>query len=499
MRGATIRVILPSFLLPLLCLHGGLLFRLTINNDNVFDGGDAPTTFYRGVADKPTLHTHHVKILEETVNLLFMDNEDDARQYLEDNPVHSFKFYTYELPMQVPTFDYVSNCHEMMGAKAANLSRDEFIKQYCDWSESICTPVGNTPHSPYSKKRTNYNVDSAMARLFIDYIGPLRTNNISEATLKIVPYPGSWWNGQCSSWYGMPTDQNILAIQNSGTISLTDPSTLFLSMNNHAKLSVDFTVTKRPGQLVIPYLNTGLEYQPDHLISSMNPLELDGFYNNKIYALAAVYSPKISGNGYARRDFTAKIDDFFGNGTMKYNNGTLGDMKVYIRVIDGFSRTMPDEATTMQRYRESIFCPCFRGDRPDVKRFFDVLLSGCIPVLMTHYTDGIPSYFAGVASNAVIYPWAARSFGKSYPNMGIDYSKLVIEIEESVCYVDCMVATLEKLLQDPVALREKQVNVAKYARLFSYGLQHNAFQHVDAMSALLIRARHFAVHEDSTE
>jgi len=65
---------------------------------------------------------------------------------------------------------------------------------------------------------------------------------------------------------------------------------------------------------------------------------------------------------------------------MKYNNGTLGDMKVkvYIRVIviDGFSRTMPDEATTMQRYRESIFCPCFRGDRPDVKRFFDVLLSG---------------------------------------------------------------------------------------------------------------------------
>lgn len=86
--------------------------------------------------------------------------------------------------------------------------------------------------------------------------------------------------------------------------------------------------------------------------------------------------------------------------------------------------------------------------------------------------------------------------------MGIDYSQLAVEINEIECgKLDCLPATLEKLLSsDPngsgiALLREKQRNLARYARLFSYGLGENAFQHVDAMSALLVRARHYAVHK----
>lgn len=162
----------------------------------------------------------------------------------------------------------------------------------------------------------------------------------------------------------------------------------------------------------------------------------------------------------------------------------------------------------MKLYRESIFCPVFRGDTPQQKRFFDAILSGCIPVVFSHhflqneqdemYSTSYFSPHSGTTSR--VYPWAKGSFGDKYPEMGIEYSKLVIEIEETalgetICDVKCMVKTLEILLtKDPAALKEKQNTIARYARLFSYGLQHNAFQYVDAMSALLVRARHYALY-----
>ena len=155
----------------------------------------------------------------------------------------------------------------------------------------------------------------------------------------------------------------------------------------------------------------------------------------------------------------------------------------------------------MELYRQSILCPCFRGDTPDQKRFFDAVLSGCIPVVMSHYwmkKDGSKdtSYFAPGVSNTKIYPWAKGSFGEEYSNMGIDYSKLVIEINESNCgELDCLPAFLEHWLNDKDALREKQEHLAKYARLFSYGLEGNAFQYVDAMSALSVRVRHYVRHQ----
>ncbi len=91
---------------------------------------------------------------------------------------------------------------------------------------------------------------------------------------------------------------------------------------------------------------------------------------------------------------------------------------------------------------------------------------------------------------------AKGSFGEKFPEMGIDYSKLVVEINEIDCgAMDCLPEKLENWLNDPEALRQKQLEIAKYARLFSYGMQQNAFKYADAMSALLVRARHYVIHE----
>ena len=92
---------------------------------------------------------------------------------------------------------------------------------------------------------------------------------------------------------------------------------------------------------------------------------------------------------------------------------------------------------------------------------------------------------------------AKGSFGEKFKEMGIDYSKLVVEINESECgEMDCLTGKLENWLNDPKALRQKQLEIAKYARLFSYGMQQNALKYADAMSALLVRARHYVIHED---
>eukprot|EP00541_Cyclophora_tenuis_P010542 CAMPEP_0116554386 /NCGR_PEP_ID=MMETSP0397-20121206/7565_1 /TAXON_ID=216820 /ORGANISM="Cyclophora tenuis, Strain ECT3854" /LENGTH=60 /DNA_ID=CAMNT_0004079545 /DNA_START=36 /DNA_END=218 /DNA_ORIENTATION=+ len=40
-------------------------------------------------------------------------------------------------------------------------------------------------------------------------------------------------------------------------------------------------------------------------------------------------------------------------------------------------------------------------------------------------------------------------------------------------------------------LQRLQANVRKYAPLFSYGLENNAYQAVDAFSALLVNLRHY--------
>ena len=154
----------------------------------------------------------------------------------------------------------------------------------------------------------------------------------------------------------------------------------------------------------------------------------------------------------------------------------------------------------MRLYRDSVFCPCFRGDRPATRRIFDAMLSGCIPVVLAHRDDGrgaaATSYFArgpGI-TNADVYPWARGSFGDAHPGMGIDYSELVVEVPAE-CGVDCIPPVLEGLLlNDTAALRRKQRNLARYARLFSFGMgKGRAFERVDAMSALLVAARHHAM------
>ena len=77
--------------------------------------------------------------------------------------------------------------------------------------------------------------------------------------------------------------------------------------------------------------------------------------------------------------------------------------------------------------------------------------------------------------------------------MGIGYQEMVVEVDGS-CGLRCMKPALEKPLKNSEELRRKQQALARYAPLFSFGMDDgDAFKYPDAVSALLIQARHYVL------
>ena len=285
---------------------------------------------------------HEHDILKQTVNLLFMGNKSATNNYLEENPsLKDLKFYTHELPSGVRTVEEISDCLESNAfdlevEKGYPWQKHEFLEAFCDWGGSICTPRNQTKGSRYSTCRLNGIYDSVLARIFTSYMGAFRTTNTTEATLQIVPYPA--WSTHGES--GAPSNHFRRCIHDETEITtllsmsvqhLDDHLFLYRSLGK-LTISAPLAMSNRPGELVLPYVNTNLEYQPNKILSSMKPADLNLFLKKKRFALAAIFSKRISGNGYARLQFTDKVDSFFGNGTLRWNNGTLGGMPVVVHI-----------------------------------------------------------------------------------------------------------------------------------------------------------------------
>jgi len=323
-EGSAVRIIrmgLASVTFLLVCLQGRQLFRLNFTTSLAIDN-----IAINGI-------NRHDKILEETVKLLFMENTTAANDYLKDNELKNFKFYTQTLPPGVEDVDQLSECLENWGynhERYAYPSKQQFLQTFCGWAKHQCNPTNHTRASQYSTARLNNNMDAVIAHLVTKYYGAFRTFNASEAAIKVVPFPYTT-NYRCAMYQrGMKNDNT--EILEEFQKNLMTENILFL-MNDKSKLYAEKSPSNRPGHLVIPYANTNKEYQPNSYIFRMNQADLDNFLSNKKYALSAVFAEKISGNGYARKEFVAKADWFFGNGTLEHNNGTLGGMPVDITII----------------------------------------------------------------------------------------------------------------------------------------------------------------------
>ena len=76
--------------------------------------------------------------------------------------------------------------------------------------------------------------------------------------------------------------------------------------------------------------------------------------------------------------------------------------------------------------------------------------------------------------------------------MGIDYSDMVVAVDEKCHSAGCMMPVLEDLIRHhPRRIRQKQKNIARFVSLLSYGMEHNGLQYPDAIATMLVQARHY--------
>lgn len=196
-------------------------------------------------------------------------------------------------------------------------------------------------------------------------------------------------------------------------------------------------------------------------------------------------STKIAGNSRDRAAFVQATA----------NLSVLVGRPVIVTAL-GKRRTLQGEQYVQQVYRDSVFCPCLRGDEPPQKRFIDAILAGCLPVVLSHpsRTHGMPSHFAPHTDGIhLVYPFAKGIF-HDHRDFGIAYEDFVVSVNGS-CGIDCLIPTLQDLLEHHKdVLLQKQRKMTEVARLLSFGFR-DGLHSPNALTALLVQARHFILHK----
>jgi hypothetical protein len=155
-----------------------------------------------------------------------------------------------------------------------------------------------------------------------------------------------------------------------------------------------------------------------------------------------------------------------------------------------------DLTNRSQLYSESIFCLILPGDLPPQNRFFDALLHGCIPLVPLFYessnalplpsTHDNPTSFV-VTSVPATYPYGRFVQFHGDALAGIDWLNGDMMVTfDGACGAPCARQAMEQVMNNVTKLRRAQDNLKTYAPMFTYGLEQNMYQNVDAFYALCL-------------
>lgn len=352
-----------------------------------------------------------------------------------------------------------------------------------------CVLSSTLPNVP--KKRDNFMADVTLIRLFETYPG--RTKDPSQADVFVVPYPHKThcicnlnMTGKVKNDNHCPqvpqSDIDTLLSSLEYLNSTTLKRHLFIASGdygwNNAKFErVPLLLTLGPkpeyklGSIVIPYHNSRPEFQPS-VLQTQN-------LTKRTIALAYFYGTATPRK--TRPEFQQVVNT-------EYTDSSFGGMPFVVQRIKQW--TDKRKEYVYQTYRQSIFCPCLPGDNAPQKRFFDVIMSGCLPVVLSFESrvEGkrTSSWFkpkrASVESS---YPFIKGVFDES---VEIDYESFVVQVPDSV---DNIKPTLEALLANPEELLRRQTNMMKYAVRLSYGTGKDAHKYDDAFFEIQKAIRYY--------
>ena len=427
--------------------------------------------------------------MDKVVRMLLPTNEE-ADDYIRSHS--NFSFYIYDLP---PRFTW-----QQVVSKLQRIRAEEDV---CDWGTSICSYKNSTPDTKFSKKRLNRNVDVALAKLLTEYNGTMRTYDPYSADVLIVPYPTAAVSVLLPQNYAK-TEADLfqsLAFWNESTSAhkhlflasmMLYPNTPVGRAPSVASIGkTDFVckdARQNCGRFAVPYLNTNEEYQPDVLVQMKS-------IDERKTAVTAMFNANVAANSLPRLEFMEAVEKF-----RNETDGSLAGLPLQVKGYLARFRRIGSEGKILESYRDSIFCPILRGDTPNQKRFFDVILSGCIPVALEYPSSeaGCPSHFGpGLTSIRTVYPFSTGTF-VGIPSMGIEYRDFIVAVN-GTCGPPCILPALEDLLiNQKERLRQMHRKLAAVAQLLTYGLDDNARRYPDALAAMLVEVRHYAHNHQLT-
>jgi len=225
------------------------------------------------------------------------------------------------------------------------------------------------------------------------------------------------------------------------------------------------------GDIIIPFFISSFSKQP----SVLRSLDESWWSTRKrTYALSYIFGPANPRNTWDpriyRRIFHAEV-------WANWNN-SLGGMPTLVK-------TMAEAEKDGKRYdfkrlyEDSIFCPCLAGDLAVQQRFFDSIVSGCIPVVpeWTLQNGGISSFVPreNFALKQNTYPFWNR----------INYESFVVAVPVSGNDLGPIKPFLENLLKNETDLIRRRLEMKKVAPLMTFGVGRDAHKYEDSFSQMM--------------
>jgi hypothetical protein len=226
---------------------------------------------------------------------------------------------------------------------------------------------------------------------------------------------------------------------------------------------------KQLGNFIMPYMNTHPWMQPNIIRSR----PADWWTRPRKYSFSFVFGTRNRRTTTDPRIYRREFQQILN----QTGNGSLAGLP-YILISDP-GRITPEEMFTF--YQDSTFCPCLPGDTVTQKRFFDVILSGCIPVVLKFRHPAYDSWHPFERSkidNTVPFAHPLQ-YG---PDLLINYSTFVVQADSP----KDLSQTMANIIMNPEELRRRQTAMARVAPILTYGLgPQNSHRYEDAFSMLL--------------
>ena len=358
-------------------------------------------------------------------------------------------------------------------------------------------------------------------RLFRSYPG--RTYNASEADLFVVPYPII---GDCEMHLGSePSCRNMSPTRISKDLMPAlhhyigrERQHLFLAARDpffvHRKLmrkplimtfGPRHRAASQPGHIVAPIYNDSPLFQPSVLIQKNTDLYWTRDRTYSFVELSGKTNPSMRGSNDKRkyrRLFAEAISQGFPPSSERQLVG-----KPFVtnnKRKRGLLRAM--KLPLHDLYGDSVFCPVLPGDAPWQRRLFDVISSGCLPVVLEWNVSDVPgnkTWWQPPPYNPrfpeTFSPQQSLPFWKGLvggdPDTEIDYESFAVRIPMEIdppTSLSIVHQTISEFLANRTdEIRERQQNMRPYGLAFSFGLGRDAHRYDDGFARIVRQLKYY--------